>query len=124
MITYTQSKYATLTALQNAIPNINNNIQTETNNSEIPNQGDLHVNKEPYYNTTHTDYTFQRNNTIHKYDNRRSFILQRNYFTYQRKGNHELQIQALNNIIAGLQNQINNFTFAGSDPNEPIIGII
>ena len=38
-ITYTQSKHATLTALQNAITNINNNIQTEINNLEIPNQG-------------------------------------------------------------------------------------
>ena len=28
MITYAQSKYATLTALQNAITNINDNIQT------------------------------------------------------------------------------------------------
>ena len=59
-----------------------------------------------YYNTTHTDYTFQRNNTIHKYDNRRSFIIQNHYSTYQRKGNHELQIQSLNNIVADLQNQI------------------
>ena len=39
MITYIQPKYATLTALQNAITNINNNIQTEINNLEIPNQG-------------------------------------------------------------------------------------
>ena len=124
MVTYIQPKYATLTALQNAITNINNNIQTEIHNLEIPNQGNLNVNKELYYNTTHTDYTFQRNNTIHKYDNRRSFIIQQNYFTYQRKGNQELQIQALNNIVADLQNQINNFTFAGSDPNEPIIGIV
>ena len=124
MITYTQSKYATLTALQNAITNIHNNIQTEINNLEISNQGNLNVNKELYYNTTHTDYTFQRNNTIHKYDNRRSYILQQNYFTYQRKGNQELQIQALNNIVADLQNQINSFTFAGSDPNEPNIGLI
>ena len=46
------------------------------------------------------------------------------FFTYQRKGNQELQIQALNIIVANLQNQINNFTFAGSDPNEPIIGIV
>ena len=43
---------------------------------------------------------------------------------YQRKGNQDIRIQALNNIVAGLQNQINNLTFAGSDPNEPIIGII
>ena len=40
------------------------------------------------------------------------------------KGTQELQIQALNDIVADLQNQINNFTFAGSGPNEPIIGII
>ena len=45
MITYTQSKYAALTALQNAITNIINNIQTEINNSETPNQGDLNSNK-------------------------------------------------------------------------------
>ena len=63
-------------------------------------------------------------NTIHKSAHRRSYILQQNYFTYQRKGNQELQIQALSDIVADLQNQINNFTFAGSDPNEPIIGII
>ena len=64
VITYIQSKYATLTALQNAITNIHNNIQTEINNL-IPNQGNLNANKELYYNTTHTYYTFQRNNTIH-----------------------------------------------------------
>ena len=39
VITYTQSKYATLTALQNAITNINNNIQTEINSLEIPTKG-------------------------------------------------------------------------------------
>ena len=31
-LTYTQSKYATLTALQNTITNTNNNIQSEINN--------------------------------------------------------------------------------------------
>ena len=55
MITYTQSKYATLTALQNAITH--NNIQTEIN-LEIPDQGNSNVNRDLYYNTTHTDYTF------------------------------------------------------------------
>ena len=40
------------------------------------------------------------------------------------KVNQELQIQALSGIVADLQNQINNFTFARSDPNEFIIGII
>ena len=62
--------------------------------------------------------------TLHTYDNRRTFIRQQNYFTYQRKGNQKLQIQALNNIVADLQNQINNFTFAGSDPDEPSIDIM
>ena len=45
MITYAQSKHATLTALQNAITHISNSIQTEINNLEIPNQGNLNVNK-------------------------------------------------------------------------------
>ena len=72
LITYIQSKYTTLRALQNAITNINNNIQIGINTLEIPNQGNLNVKKELPYNATHTDYTFQRNNTIHKYDNRLS----------------------------------------------------
>ena len=45
LITYTQSKYATLTALQNYITNANNTTQTEVNNSEINNQRNLKVNK-------------------------------------------------------------------------------
>ena len=45
LMTYTQSEYATLAALQNVITNITNNIQTELTNLEIPNQGDLNVNK-------------------------------------------------------------------------------
>ena len=124
LVTYTQSEYATLTALQNAITNISNNSQTEINNLEIPNQGNLNVNEDLIYNTTHTYYAFQRNNTIHKYDNRRSCIIQSHYFTYQRKGNQELQIQLLNKMIADLQNQINDITSGsgGSDPNEPEVG--
>ena len=93
MITCTQSKYATLTALQNNITNINNTIQTEINDLEIPDQGNLNVNKDVYYHYNYTDYTFQRNNTIHKYDNRRTFIIHNHFFTYQRKGNQELQIK-------------------------------
>ena len=50
LLTYTQSKYATLTSLQNSITNINNtinneiqNLQTEINNIEInnPTTGDV-----------------------------------------------------------------------------------
>ena len=55
---------------------------------------------------------FQENTTNN--DNRGQFVTQNYYFTYQRKGNHELQIQALNIIVADLQNQINNLT--GGDP--------
>ena len=78
MLTYSQSKYSSLPALQNTITYIDNTIQNDINNLEIHNQGNLNVNKELYYNTTFTDYTFQRNNTIHKYDNRGSFIIQQN----------------------------------------------
>ena len=52
-------------------------------------------------------------------------IAQQNYFIYQRKGIQELHIQLLNNIVADLQNQINNITSngsGGSDPNEPDVG--
>ena len=64
-ITYIQSNYATLATLQKAITKISNNVQTELNNLEIPHQGNSNVNKELYYNTTHTDYTFQRHSTTH-----------------------------------------------------------
>ena len=109
LLTYTQSKCATLTALQNSITNINNtinneiqNIQTEINNIEITNPQD--VSKNLSYHTSHTDFMYQRNTTNN--DNRRQFVIQNHYFTYQRKGNHELQIQALNIIVADLQNQM------------------
>ena len=55
---------------------------------------------------------YQRNTTNN--DNRRQFVIQNHYFTYQRKGNHELQVQALDIIVAGLQNQINNLPSGGS----------
>ena len=64
---------------------------------------------------------YQRNNTQN--DNRRSFILQQNYFTYQRKGNQELHIQALHIIVLYLQNQIYNIT-SNNPPgnNDPDVG--
>ena len=46
-------------------------------------------------------------------------------FTYQQKGNQELQVQLLNTIVADLQNQINNINTygpGGGDPNEHDIG--
>ena len=55
---------------------------------------------------------YQRNNT--KNDNRRSYIIQQNHFTFQRKGNNELAIQALNIIVADLQTQINSMSSGGN----------
>ena len=63
---------------------------------------------------------YQRN-TTNNYNRRQSFT-QSHYFTYQRKGNHEVQIQALNVIAAGLQNQINNLSSGGSGGEDPDIG--
>ena len=61
---------------------------------------------------------YQRNNINN--DSRRQFGIQSHYFTYQRKGNNELAIQALNIIVADLQNQINNLSSGsggvGGDP--------
>ena len=54
-------------------------------------------------------------------DHRRQFVIQHRYFTYQRKGNNELAIQALNIIVADLQNQIDNLPSSpdggGGDPD-------
>ena len=110
LLTYLQSKYATLTALQNPTTNIDNtinneipNIQPEINNTEIINP--QNVSKNLSFHTSHTDFMYQRNTNN---DNRRQFVTQNQYFIYQRKGNHELQIQALNTLVADLRNQINN----------------
>jgi len=118
LLTYTQSKYATLTSLQNSITNINNTINNEIQNlsAEINNiennPGTGNVSKESHYHTSHTDFMYQRNNT--KNDNRRSYIIQQNHFTFQRKGNNELAIQALNILVADLQTQINNMSSGGN----------
>ena len=62
----------------------------------------------------------QRDDT--KNETRRSYVIQQNYFTYQRKGNQELQIQLLNNVVADLQNQINNLSSGGGGGGDPDIG--
>ena len=64
---------------------------------------------------------YQRNTTNN--DNRRQPVIQNHYFTYQRKGNHELQTQALNLIVADLQNQINNLSGGGSCSGGGEIGV-
>ena len=51
-------------------------------------------------------------------DNRRQFVIQNHYFTYQRKCNHELQIQALNILVANLQNQVHNLSSGGCGGGE------
>ena len=63
---------------------------------------------------------YQRNNT--KNDNRRSSITQQNHFTFQRKCNNELAIQALNAIVADLQTQINNLSSNNPPPDDSGIG--
>ena len=99
LITYLNQKFAAISTLQISITNIsttiNNeiqNLQTAINNIEITNP--QNANKESYYHTGHTDFMYQGNTTNN--GNRRQFVIQSHYFTYQRKGNHELQIQALN----------------------------
>ena len=68
-------------------------------NIEITNP--QHVSKNLSYHTSHTGSMYQRNTTNN--DNSRQFAIQSHYLTYQRKGNHELQIQALRIIVPGLQ---------------------
>ena len=87
LLTYTQPKYATLTALQNSVTNTNNTInaeiqtlQTEINNVEISDPGTGNVSKESHYHTSHTDFMYQRNTTNN--DNRKHIVLQSNYFTF------------------------------------------
>ena len=63
---------------------------------------------------------YQRNKTNN--GNRRSYIIQQNHFTYQRKGNTELAIQTLNIIAADLQNQINNLSSNNPPPDDSGIG--
>ena len=69
LLTYTQSEYATLTALQNSLTNTNHttnteiqNLQTETTNIES-NPGTGGVSKNLSYHTDHTDFMYQRNTT-------------------------------------------------------------
>ena len=115
LLTYFQSKYATLTSLQNSVNNMTNTINTEIQNlqSEIDNIQNIPGtgtggSKNNHYHTSHTGFMYQRNNT--KNDNRKSYVMQNHYFTFQRKGNDELAIQALNIIVADLQAQINNLS--------------
>ena len=52
---------------------------------------------------SHADLMFQRNNIIHTYDNRNTFINQIHHFTCQRTGNSELEIPLLSLMVVGLQ---------------------
>ena len=141
LLTYLQSKYATINALQNAIANINNtlsneisSIQTEIDNLEVNTQ--QNVSKELHYHTNHTDFMFEKkitnHHTNHNYDRRRTFIIQQHYFTYQRKPSNmdtiELQIQFLQFQINDLATQVQNLTLGGGGTGggggDGVIGII
>ena len=129
LLTYIQSKSATLTALQNSISNVNNTInneiqtlKTETNNVEN-NPGTGNVSKEPHYHTSHTDFMYQRNNT--KNDNRKNVVIQNHYFTFQRQynTNHlDLQIQLMQSKIEQMQAQMNNLSSNNQPPDDSGIG--
>ena len=63
LLTYLQSKCATVNAIQHGIHNVNNtinteiqNLQTEINNIEISNPGTGDIGKESHYHTSHTDF--------------------------------------------------------------------
>ena len=60
---------------------------------------------------------YQRSTT--NTDNRRQFVIQNHYLIFQRKGNNELAIQALNIIAADLQNQINNLSSGSGGGGDP-----
>ena len=120
LITCLNQKFASISTLQNSITNVNTtinnevqNLQTEVDNIEIINPSTGGVSQNLSYHTSHADFVYQRNTTNN--GNRRQFVIQNQYFTYQRKGNHELQIQALSVIVADLQNQINNLSTGGGD---------
>ena len=90
LFTYTQSNYATLTALQNSITNINTtinseiqNLQTEIDNIEITNPTTGNVSKNLSYHTGHTDFMYQRNTTNN--DNRRQFVTQNHFYISKKR---------------------------------------
>ena len=129
LMTYLNQKFASISTLQNSITNVNTsinnkvqNLQTEINNIEITNPSTGDVSKNLSYHTRHTDFMYQRNDTNN--DKRRQFVIQNQHFTYQRKGNHELAVQALNTIATDLQNHTNNLSSSsggggggGGDPD-------
>ena len=126
LLTHLQPKCATLNSLQNSITNINNttnneiqNLKSEINNIEN-NPGTGNVSKQNHHHTSNTDFMYQRNTTNN--DNRKQFVTQNHYFTFQRKGNNEFAIQALNIIVADLQTQINNLPSNNPPPGDSGIG--
>lgn len=131
ILTYIQSKYASISTLQNEITNLSNNISTDITNiqNDISNLPTQNVSKTLSYHTNHTDFMFEKKVTNHNYDNRRKFVLQQHYFTYIKKVNTEsleLQIQFLQLQIDNLQTQINNLnnSSGGGSGGGGEIGII
>ena len=125
ILTCTQSKFATLTSLQNSRTNINNtinteihNLHTEINDIEIA-PGTGNVSKQSHYHTSNTDFMYQRNTTNN--DNRKQFVIQNHYFTFQRQynTNHlDLQIQFMQLQIEQMQAQINSMSSNNPPPDD------
>ena len=63
---------------------------------------------------------YQRNTANN--ENRRQFVIQNHYFTFQRKGNNELATQALNIIVTYLRTQIDNLNSGSGGGGDPNIG--
>ena len=97
LITHIQSNIA---SVQNDINNLN-----------------PEVNKTLSYHTNHTDFLYKQFNTNNNYDTRRTFTIQNNYFTYQRRITHtdeyDLRIAVLEATVNVLQTQVNNLLLGG-----------
>ena len=61
-----------------------NDISNYYKMNNIPNI-QQHLTNGLSFHMNHTGFMFQRNNTNHKYDNRRAFIAQQSFFTYHRQ---------------------------------------
>ena len=95
------------------------NLRTEINNIEIINPSTGNVSKDSPYHTSHSDFMYQRNDTNNY--NRRSYIIQNQHFTYQRKGSTnelELMMQTLQQQVNEMQIQTNSLSSGGGgDPD-------
>ena len=90
---------------------------------EIIQVQEMSVNKAITIQAIRTDFMYQRSTTNN--DNRRQFVIQNHYFTFQRQynTNHlDLQIQFMQLQIEQMQAQINNLSSNNPPPDDSGIG--